>query len=91
MVQWFGVSVVACSDSVKVFHGDVVLGGGRGGRLREGLYTSLISEWRKQRDKGRAGRARRGQAARPPATRSPGPERHCCIRGDRVLAARLLV
>ena len=38
---------------------------------REGLYTSLISEWRKQRDRWRAGGA--GQARRPPTGRSPRP------------------
>src|SRR3982751_2789061 len=40
---------------------------GKGALLRrEGLYTSLISEWRKQRDRG-ARRARAAPAAPPPA------------------------
>ena len=34
---------------------------------REGLYTSLISEWRKQRDRGAP---KRWQAGRPPTGRS---------------------
>jgi transposase-like protein len=62
---------------------------GKGALLRrEGLYTSLISEWRKQRDH-RALQALAGAPGRPPVDRpfvSIHPRRH--VSGNRAAAAR---
>jgi hypothetical protein len=53
---------------------------GKGALLRrEGLYTSLISEWRKQRDRGALAALARPQG-RPPATRWSGTTPGCAGR-----------
>jgi hypothetical protein len=61
---------------------------GKGALLRrEGLYTSLISEWRKQRDKGALaalGQARR--RGRRPADRPAGPGERPAGAGERPAA-----
>ena len=53
---------------------------GKGALLRrEGLYTSLISEWRKQRDRGAMFRSLRVRDRFGMSLRSPGWWSRCCV------------